>query len=233
METVFSELGIKWAYTFQNTDDLPVGRGKPWGTGEAVLSCRDVLDGPFAVINSDDYYGKNAYKKAYSYLTGEKSGGRIGLVGYVLANTLSDNGGVTRGICRIQDGRLVGIQETKNIIRTDGGAAASGKSIPLDSVVSMNMWMYPRRFIDDLAAGFPEFKANLSDPLRDEYLLPTIVDGLLKEKKYIVDVITTDDSWFGVTYKEDKKAVTEAFKKLYEQGIYRDGLYDDIKNIKD
>lgn len=230
VEAAVTPLGVEIAYAFQEIANIPIplleGRVKPWGTGHAVLACDGLIDGPFAVINADDYYGIECFKKAAAFL---KTGG-YGLVGYVLKNTLSDNGGVTRGICNVENGALVGITETRDIVRTLTGAAANGAEIPLDSLVSMNFWCLPLAFMDVLKTGFPRFLASMTNPLKDEYLLPMIVDGLLKEGTP-VSVLPTNDQWFGVTYKEDKPAVVESFKKLYQQGVYPENLYSDLKRI--
>ena len=228
IEQVCKPLGVEVCYAFQSLTDIPIplpeGRTKPWGTGQAVLACEGLLTEPFAVINADDYYGKDGFVQAAAFL----KTGRYGLVGYILKNTLSDNGGVTRGICTVENGALVGIDETRNIVKTPQGAASEGRSIPLDTIVSMNFWCLPESFMDVLKTGFPKFLASLSDPLKDEYLLPIIVDGLLK-KGTEVSVLPTDADWFGVTYKEDKASVTESFRKLYQAGVYcQDDLYADL-----
>ena len=218
-------LGVEVEFAYQELHDAPIqvdGRTKPWGTGHAVLACDGMIDGPFAVINADDYYGKNGFVKASEFL-----GQGYGLVGYVLKNTLSENGGVTRGICRVVDGKLAGINEMKNIVKTDAGAEASSETVDVNSLVSMNFWCYPAEFMDVLKKGFPEFLANMKDPLKDEYLLPIIADEMIKDGVEFA-VLPTDDRWFGVTYKEDKAAVVESFRKLIEAGVYRKDLYLDL-----
>ena len=230
IEAILKPLGVEVAYAFQELEDLPdfpgkekcQGRTKPWGTGHAILACRDLIDSPFAVINADDYYGKNGFKKAADYL-----GKGCALVGYQLKNTLSDHGGVTRGICRVDHGRLTGINETKNIVKTSEGAAADGKPLDVNALVSMNFWCYPAEFVDVLRKGFPVFLAGMTDPMKDEYLLPVIADGMLKEGISFT-VLPTDDRWFGVTYKEDKPAVAESFRKLIAAGVYGEDLYKDL-----
>ncbi|MBR5380341.1 MAG: nucleotidyltransferase [Clostridia bacterium] len=228
IEKKCAELGVEVCYAFQQLNDVPIpvpeGRKKPWGTGHAVLACRDVISEPFAVINADDYYGKEGFEKAARFL---ETGG-YGLVGYVLKNTLSDNGGVTRGICRVaEDGSLTGVDETHDIVKTPGGAEANGVPLDLDALVSMNFWCLPASFIAELQKGFPEFLQGMTNPLKDEYLLPTIVDGLVKKGER-VSVLPTHDKWFGVTYKEDKQAVVDSFKALYAAGEYQTDLYADI-----
>lgn len=141
------------------------GRTKTWGTGHAVLCAADQIEGAFSVINADDYYEKEGFVKAANYL--EEN--RYGLVGYILKNTLSDNGGVTRGICKVDKDFLIGIDETKNIVKTPDGAEADGRVIDVESLVSMNFWCYPLEFHDILKKGFPEFQANMKDPMKDEY----------------------------------------------------------------
>lgn len=243
IEKICEPLGVEIRYAFQDIKDIPFffpeGRIKPWGTGHAVLACKGLIEEPFAVINADDYYGKDGFVKAAKFLEEEKA---YALVGYILKNTLSDNGGVTRGICNVKDGKLVGITETHNIVKIsrsvavrrtgtyiniEEGAQANGKSIPLDSLVSMNFWCFPKNFMEVLEKGFPAFLANMSDPLKDEYLLPNIVDGLLKMGT-TVTVLPTDAQWFGVTYREDKASVVESFKKQYADGVYQEELYSDL-----
>lgn len=227
IEAVVAPLGVEICYAYQELKNVPIpvpeGRTKPWGTGHAVLACDGLLDGPFAIINADDYYGISGYKKAAKFL----QEGKYGLVGYVLKNTLSDNGGVTRGICSVENGKLTGIDETHDIVKTETGAAADGKEIDLNALVSMNFWCLPLSFMDELKKGFPVFLKNMTNPLKDEYLLPIIVDGLLKQGKEVT-VLPTDDQWFGVTYKEDKPLVIESFRKLYQNGVYQENLYGDL-----
>ncbi len=233
MEARFRARGIAWEYVFQELSDPPAGRTKPWGTGQALLSCKDVLKGPFAVINADDYYGQDAYEKAYTFLSSQAEGsrGRYGMVGFVLKNTLSDNGGVTRGLCMTDERDcLTRIDETRNIIKTPTGAAVDvgGELRPLDmeSLASMNMWMLTPDFLEVLEGGFAGFRQNLTDPVKDEYLLPDIVDGLLRKGQATVQVLPTNGQWFGVTYREDLPSVRSEIKKLHDTGVYPQGLYD-------
>lgn len=228
LKQICNKLNVEVVYTYQrhplvDPDQFPEGRKKPWGTGDAVLACEDVIDGPFAVINADDYYGKDAFAMASVLL---EQGG-YGMVGYRLGNTLSDNGVVTRGVCKVQDGILTDIIETSNIRKTETGAEADGMDLPLDTVVSMNFWCLPCSFIEELKRGFPVFLNTLSNPLKDEYLLPTIVGDLVHEGIEVV-VEESHDKWFGVTYHEDKEYVIEQFKKLYANGYYKEELYSDI-----
>ena len=227
IEKLCAPLGVEVAYAFQELANIPgtvpEGRTKPWGTGHAVLACEGLIDSPFIVINADDYYGKHGFVKAAAFL--EKGG--YGLVGYILKNTLSENGGVTRGICSVEGGRLTGIAETKNIVKTKTGAEVNGEEVDVNSLVSMNFWCYPAEFMAVLKKGFPVFLQNMKDPLKEEYLLPIIADGMLKEG-VAFSVLPTDDHWFGVTYKEDKPAVVESFRQLIAEGVYREDLYGDL-----
>ena len=229
VEKICAPLGVTVAYAFQELSEIPgtvpEGRTKPWGTGHAVLSCDGLIDGAFAVINADDYYGKNGFQKASAFLSSRPDS--YGLIGYILKNTLSENGGVTRGICSTEDGRLAGIRETRNIVKTAAGAEANGIAIDTESLVSMNFWCYPVAFLEVLKKGFPEFLASMQNPLKDEYLLPIIGDGMLKEGTEFT-VLPTDDQWFGVTYKEDLPAVKESFRKLITDGVYQEELYSDL-----
>ena len=230
------EKKIEVAYAFQSVNELPGGftspedRKKPWGTSQALMCARPVINEPFAVINADDYYGKSAYKTIHDYLiahAAKDENGRhnIGLVGFILGNTLSENGGVTRGICRTDaDGSLTGIDETKNIEKTPDGAAVrtEGGMAQLDpaSLVSMNFWGFYPEFIDALAEDFEAFYKNAADLKTAEYLLPISVDAMLKEERGAVSVLKSEDRWFGVTYQEDKQAVQDAFAKLVAEGVY-------------
>ena len=234
------EKQIEVAYAYQEIDDIPqkyrekfAERTKPWGTGQAILCCKDVVDAPFLVINADDYYGKDAFREAYSYLTSMKDTGKmqICMVSFVLKNTLSDNGGVTRGLCQVDaKGMLTGIQETHNIEK-DGDKAVikTGEGtheLNADSPVSMNMWGLSLEFIKILEEGFEEFLENTpQEDLKAEYLLPTIIGGLLSEGRLSVKVLKSHDQWFGVTYKEDREAVMNAVKKLIEDGVYPSVLH--------
>ncbi|MDO5137253.1 MAG: NTP transferase domain-containing protein [Oscillospiraceae bacterium] len=226
IEEECSRLNVEVCYAFQELTDVPIEvpaeRKKPWGTGHAILCACSQIDTSFAVINADDYYGKNAFKIASDFL-----GDGYGLVGYRLGNTLSDNGGVTRGICRTENGRLTEIKETRNITKINDGAEASGEFIDPDSVVSMNFWCYPIQFLNVLRDGFPDFLSNMENKNTDEYLLPAIADKMIKNGTEY-SLMTTDDQWFGVTYKEDRSVVEEGFRELIGNGIYRVDLYSDL-----
>lgn len=231
---------VEVEYAYQELNDIPErfqkkteGRKKPWGTGQAILCCKDVVDEPFLVINADDYYGKEAYREAYAYLTGRKDDNAYEacMVGFVLKNTLSDNGGVTRGVCKVDEHRMLSeIVETSDIVKTAEGAAVQTEdgAVPIDveSEVSMNMWGLSPKFFEVLDKGFDEFLEKL-DPenLKGEYLLPTIIGDLLNEGKMKVEVRKSHDEWFGVTYKEDKPDVVAAIQKLIKDGVYPEKLF--------
>lgn len=228
-------------YAYQEVSDIPepyrttyADRTKPWGTGQAILCCKDIVHEPFLVINADDYYGKEAYVEAYRHLVGEQKVNdkvQISMVGFVLGNTLSENGGVTRGICKVdENGMLTDVVETKNIVKTESGAAIRTESgetpISVDVPVSMNMWGLTPEFFGILEKGFVEFlENNAADYLKGEYLLPTIVGGLLREGRAEVTVLESKDKWFGVTYKEDKDAVVASVRALVERKVYPEKLF--------
>ena len=229
-------------YVFQSLDDLPAGytapadRKKPWGTGQAVLCCKGVVNEPFAVINADDYYGKEAFKKVHDYLVGEGTTDKeydMCMAGFILKNTLSENGGVTRGVCKVDsDGFLTGVDETSNIVKTADGAAveADGNLSPIDELsnVSMNMWGLTPEFISMLEEGFSVFFENMEgNEEKAEYLLPIYIDELLQEDLVSVKVLETADRWFGVTYKEDKPVVMAAVQKMKDEGVYPQKLWED------
>lgn len=187
-------------YVFQEVDDLPEGfevpegRTKPWGTGQAVLSAKNIIDSSFVVINADDYYGKEAFKAVHEFLV---NGGKSCMAGFVLKNTLSDNGSVTRGICKMDiDNNLTEIIETKNIIKTGDGAIVDDQVLDIDSLVSMNMWGLTPDFLDALEEGFKEFfdKEVSQDPLKSEYLIPVFIGQLLEQGEINVKVLRTDDT---------------------------------------
>lgn len=227
-------------YAFQALEDLPEGfekpddRTKPWGTGQAVLAAKKVLSDPFMVINADDYYGKEAYVKVHDYLVQDQPDDgimHICMAGFRLGNTLSDNGSVTRGVCHIENGALTGVTETHDIYKTENGAESrseEGQAVPLDvnSLVSMNMWGLTPQFMDVLEEGFVKFLSEIKPgDIKKEYLLPEMIDRLIKAGKAKVDVLDTKDTWFGVTYQEDKASVTAAFEKLVKDGVYPENLY--------
>lgn len=235
---------LQVSYVYQELERLPEGfqvpegRVKPWGTGHAVLSCLGKIDGPFVVINADDYYGAHAFQMAYTFLTGlqeETVPARYMMVGYRLDNTLTENGHVARGICETDaDGHLVTIQERTHIERRDGRVmytedeGETWNELPADSTVSMNMWGFSAGILQELQNRFAAFlKENLDkNPLKCEYFLPFVVDELLSEKKATVQVLKSMDKWYGVTYKEDKPVVMENIQRLKDEGLYPQGLWD-------
>lgn len=239
IEKICSKHDIEVAYAFQAMDDIPEGesvpddRKKPWGTGQAVLSCRDIVNEPFAIINADDYYGKEAYSNVYEFLT-QYSPDRpddFCMSGFVLKNTLSEQGGVTRGICQVNnDGYLVDIVETANIEKTPDGIVADGKKIDPDVHASMNMFGFTPQFMNRLSVGFKEFfeKEVKENPIKSEYLIPVYVGELLRDGEISIKVLETEDKWFGVTYKEDKPAVVRAFCDLIDNGEYNKDLFSDL-----
>ena len=219
-------------YAFQDINDipgeLPEGRTKPWGTGQAVFAAKKIINTPFIVINADDYYGKEGFKAVHDYLV---NGGKSCMAGFVLKNTLSDNGGVTRGICKMDaENNLTEVVETKNIVKTADGAEADGKVIDVYSLVSMNMWGLTPDFLDVLEEGFKEFfeKEVAKNPLKAEYLIPTFIGELLAEGKMSVKVLRSNDTWYGMTYHEDVATVKDNFKKMLEKGVYKADLFADL-----
>ncbi len=239
IEKLCERLGVEVAYAYQAMDDIPEGeivpedRKKPWGTGQAVLSCRGIVNEPFAVINADDYYGKEAFVKIHEFLLGynPEKADDFCMAGFILKNTLSDNGGVTRGICKVDnDGYLTDIIETSNIEKTPDGAKSGDMEMDPESYVSMNMFGFTPKFIDRLQEGFKDFfkTAVKENPLKAEYLIPIYAGQLLREKQITMKVLETSDKWFGVTYKEDKPAVVEAFKQLISDGEYNSDLFSDM-----
>lgn len=233
---------VEVEFIYQKIDNLPEGysmpegRIKPWGTGHAVLSCLGTIDGPFAVINADDYYGKEAFQMIYDYLVNAKDDEkyRYTMVGYILENTLTDHGFVARGVCETgQDGYLLGIKERTRIEkRADGTAYTEDDgqtwiTIPQGSTVSMNMWGFTESILAELKLRFSAFlNENLSkNPLKAEYFLPNVVGDLIKDEKATVKVLKTHDKWYGVTYKEDKEVVTNAIQQLKDQGDYPEYLW--------
>ncbi|MGN0371549.1 MAG: sugar phosphate nucleotidyltransferase [Enterocloster sp.] len=229
-------------YAYQELDALPEGyevtpgRKKPWGTGQAVLTVKGLVKGPFLVINADDYYGREGFCRVHDYMVNrmdtESEVFDICMSGFVLSNTLSDNGTVTRGVCQVsEDGILKKVTETYDIrMMEDGLHAADEQGNPVtvspDQAVSMNMWGLPVRFLDELEARFPEFLGGLKPgDIKSEYLLPKIIDDLVQSGKARVRVLNTPDKWFGVTYKEDKQAVVDAIRGLIDAGVYKEKLF--------
>lgn len=227
-------------YVFQELSDIPEGaapiegRQKPFGTAHAVRSCRNIINGPFAVINADDFYGKSAFKEIYDYLENAEGSGKYCMVGFKLGNTLTENGSVSRGICTTdEDGYLQNIVERTKIIKTEEGAAFTEdevvyEPISTDSVTSMNIWGFTIDFMDELDSAFNDFYANQlpNNPEKAECYLPFVVDDMLKANRATVKVFTSPDKWFGVTYKEDKPYVKEQITQLKNKGEYPKYLWD-------
>lgn len=242
-ESVIKALGdsVDTEFVFQEIDDLPEGysvdpeRSKPWGTGQAILACKDVVKEPFLVINADDYYGQKAFGEIHDYLVKNSADTEkydFCMAGFILGNTLSDNGSVTRGVCVMNDkGCLQGVNETGDIIKTEEGAgtkAKDGTVTPLDanSKVSMNMWGFTPEIFDELEKRFIDFLDDPElNPIKGEYLIPTVIDQLIKEGKADVKVLDTPDKWFGVTYQADRECVQAALKKLVDAGVYPEKLF--------
>ena len=232
ISAICAEHNVTVDYAFQDINDipgeLPAGRTKPWGTGQAVLSAKDLLTTPFIVINADDYYGKEGFKAVHTYLV---EGGKSCMAGFVLKNTLSDNGGVTRGICKMDaDHNLTEVVETKNIVKTADGAEADGVKLDTESLVSMNMWGLTPDFLQTLEKGFAEFfKEEVpANPLKAEYLIPIYIGELLKKDQMSVKVLRTNDTWYGMTYHEDVAAVKESFRQMLADGVYKEELFSDL-----
>ena len=233
---------IEVEYVYQELTDLPEGftvpegRKKPWGTGQAVLACKEVVKEPFVIINADDYYGKEAFVKLHDFLVNGKQEGEVlnmAMAGFVLKNTVSENGAVTRGICTVDDDdMLTDVLETSGIaIGADGIVVCDREEvrswIAPDVHVSMNMWAAYPEFLDKLESGFVEFlKDDSGDPLKKEYLIPIIVDGLLKQNKATVKVLETQDKWIGITYKEDTELAQAGFREMIRSGKYPAKLWD-------
>ncbi|GLC78431.1 nucleotidyltransferase family protein [Lacrimispora brassicae] len=235
---------VQVEYVYQEVDmlpegyEVPEGRGKPWGTAHAVLCCRDVVDGPFAVINADDYYGRSAFVSIYNQLNKVSDGERYQytMVGYQLYNTLTENGHVARGVCSTDEaGKLVDIHERTRIEKHGAKAEFTeddGKTwteLGEDTIVSMNMWGFTNSVLKELEERFAAFldRELPKNPVKCEYFLPFVVDELLKEGRAEVSVLKSVDRWYGVTYKEDKETVVSAIKGLKEAGLYPEKLWEE------
>ena len=224
-------------YVFQELDMIPEGftknpeRTKPWGHGHAVLCAASAVNEPVAVINADDFYGKEAYKQLYKFLTAEQPEDKLHLAmaGFILKNTLSEYGAVNRGICIEKDGMLTGVTETYNIRRETDGKVYSGKEeaveVDENGYASMNMWGLPVTFMDRLKEKFSEFFAQNHDSLTAEFLLPAAIDEMIKSGEADCAVLPSHDRWFGVTYAEDKPGVKAEIAKLIESGVYPEKLW--------
>ena len=233
-------MDVKYAY--QLKEDLPEGysvpeeRTKPWGTAHAALSVREIVDGPFAVINADDYYGPEAFREIYAYLSGHPDGEvyEYVMVGYLLKNTVTENGTVARGVCEeTADHFLTQVTERTKIEKgepprftEDDGRTWT--DLPGDTIVSMNMWGFNRSFLDEAWKRFPAFldAALAENPVKAEYFLPTVVSQLIDEGRARVKVLRSEDKWYGVTYREDKPAVVAAIAEKTASGLYPDNLWE-------
>lgn len=227
-------------YAFQRMDGLPEGysipegRVKPWGTAQAALAAQPFIDGPFAIINADDYYGRSAFQVIYDYLSGNPGRDEYAMVAYRLENTVTDHGHVARGVCQVgADGLLTGIVERTRIEKgpplrftEDGGQTWT--QLPQDTMVSMNFWGFTPSLLDQARAQFPDFldKALASNPLKAEYLLPTLVGRLIQQGRATVRALSSGDKWYGVTYQEDKPTVTAAIARMTAEGLYPRSLWD-------
>jgi dTDP-glucose pyrophosphorylase len=239
-DRVSKVMDVKYAY--QLKEDLPegysvpAGRTKPWGTAHAALAARNIVDGPFAVINADDYYGPEAYQEIYNYLSTHQDGDMYEyvMVGYLLKNTVTENGTVARGVCEeTADHFLTQVTERTKIEKGEPPRYTEddGKTwtdLPADTIVSMNMWGFTRSFLDEALARFPAFldKALAENPEKGEYFLPTVVSQLIDEGKARVKVLRSEDKWYGVTYREDKPTVTAAIAEKTAAGLYPDRLWE-------
>ncbi|QIB67985.1 nucleotidyltransferase [Aminipila butyrica] len=230
-------------YAFQDLKDLPEGhevpegREKPWGTCHAVLSCREMIQGPFAVINADDYYGPGAFQSMYEFLSQAKDDHkyRYCMIGYQIENTLTENGTVARGVCQISgDGFLQEIVERTKIKWMEDGSIGftedegqTWEGLGRGTAVSMNFWGFSRSMIDEMAARFPAFldRVKEENPLKGEYFLPLAVDALVKEELATVKVLKSADKWYGVTYKEDKDMVVSALQACKDKGLYPEKIW--------
>ena len=229
-------------YVYQRRDDLPAGysgpegREKPWGTAQAALAARNVVDGPFAIINADDYYGPEAFQEIYDYLCAHPDGDvyEYAMVGYLLKNTVTENGTVARGVCEeTADHYLTVVTERTKIEKGEPPRYTEddGKTwieLPGDTIVSMNMWGFTRSFLTEAGARFPAFldKALAENPLKGEYFLPSVVSQLIDEGKARVKVLRSEDKWYGVTYREDKPTVVAAIAEKTASGLYPDNLWE-------
>ncbi|MBR7179631.1 MAG: nucleotidyltransferase [Oscillospiraceae bacterium] len=237
VRAVCEKKGVEVLCAYQEKTDLPGGfvcpadRAKPWGTGHALLSCRGMLRDGFAVINADDYYGKDAYRRAAEFLNSlpENSEGTYGLVGFRLGNTLSEHGGVTRGLCRNEDGWLTHIVETKNIMKTPDGARAEVfgeiRDLSPDVPVSMNMWAFTPDVLDKLEARFIEFLGEKIGEPKSEFLIPVEMGTFLSRNLARIRVLPTTSRWFGMTFAEDMPGVRSAFKEMTDEGLYTSPLF--------
>ena len=227
-------------FVHQTIDKLPEGysvpadRVKPWGTGHAILCCKDVLDGPFAVINADDFYGPTAFSAIYDYLANNEDESRYAMIGYRVRNTVTENGSVARGVCEVKDGLLTGVTERTKIFKNGNDAKFTeddGKTftdLPGDTIVSMNLWGFTAKMIRELDERFPAFLDNaiVTNPLKGEYFLPSVVNDQLVAGTATVRVLPCEETWYGVTYREDLDSVKAAIAGMKAKGIYDENLWN-------
>lgn len=226
-------------YVYQQIENLPEGysvpegRTKPWGTGHAVLCAAQAVDGPFAVINADDFYGRTAYTALYDYLTGERPENEHAMVAYQLKKTVTESGSVARGICRVEDGFLTDVVERTHIEKRGSDAAYTedGENwLPLSGElpVSMNCWAFSHSMMDELIKRFPAWlDENVpKNPMKCEYFLPSVANALIKDGEGSVRVLNCHETWYGVTYKEDLQSFKDAMKRMRTEGIYPEALLD-------
>lgn len=227
------------SYVYQELSVLPTGytvpegRVKPWGTGHAVMCCNGTIDGPFAVINADDFYGESAFRAIYDFLSSPREAGEYAMVGYRLRNTVTENGHVARGVCELKGGYLEGITEHTHIEKRGDDAAYTENGIdfvPLSGevTVSMNFWGFSTKMLNELVARFPKFlDENLPiNPLKCEYFLPSVADEQLKSGEASVKVLPCSDTWYGMTYIEDLETVKSAIAKMRAEGKYPEKLWE-------
>ncbi|MBQ4549760.1 MAG: nucleotidyltransferase [Oscillospiraceae bacterium] len=213
---------------------VPEGRVKPWGTGHAILCCKDVLDGPFAVINADDFYGPTAFSAIYDYLANNDDESRYSMIGYRVRNTVTENGSVARGVCEVENGLLTGVTERTKIFKNGADAKFTeddGKTftdLPGDTIVSMNLWGFTAKMIRELDERFPAFLDNAiaTNPLKGEYFLPSVVNDQLVAGTATVRVLPCEETWYGVTYREDLDSVKSAIDGMKKKGIYEENLWN-------
>ena len=213
---------------------IPAGREKPWGTGHAILCCKDVLDGPFAVINADDFYGPTAFSAIYDYLANNEDESRYAMIGYRVRNTVTENGSVARGVCEVENGLLTGVTERTKIFKNGNDAKFTeddGKTftdLPGDTIVSMNLWGFTAKMIRELDERFAAFLDNAiaTNPLKGEYFLPSVVNDQLVAGTATVRVLPCEETWYGVTYREDLDSVKAAIDGMKKKGIYDENLWN-------
>ena len=227
-------------YVYQKLENIPEGykvpegRTKPWGTGHAIICCKEAVKGPFAVINADDFYGPTAFSTIYDFLASNENYDKYAMVGYLVRNTVTENGSVARGVCEVENGLLTGVTERTKIFKRGEDAAYTEDGehfthLPGDTIVSMNLWGFTGKMMEELQNRFPAFldKALKENPLKAEYFLPTVVNDQLQEGKVTVSVLPCHEVWYGVTYREDLQPVKDAIAKMKKDGIYEEELWNE------